>query len=163
MIEVELKGLVVDTGKPVPGPVILLAEKKGIRILPIWIGPCEATSISYAFNKEYSPRPFTIDFIERMLRILDGEVQRVLINKIVDGVFYSTVVIKQGANILTMDARPSDAVGLAIRVNAPIYVAEEIMEDTEIVLEGKLQISDELIEEMKILQPEDIGDVQWKR
>ena len=162
MIEVELRGLVVDAGKPVPGPVVLLAEKKGIRILPIWIGPCEATAISYSYDKEYSPRPLTIDFIERVLRILNGEVQRVLIDRIKNGVFYATIVIKQGNQILMMDARPSDAIGVAVRVGAQIFVVEEIMENSKIVLEGKLQISDELIEEMKNLQPEDIGDIKWK-
>ncbi|HEX5689112.1 MAG TPA: bifunctional nuclease domain-containing protein, partial [Roseiflexaceae bacterium] len=111
-----------------PGRVVVLRERAGERILPIWIGPWEGMSIQQALEGTQTPRPMTHDLTVRLLETLQSQVQRVVVNKLLEQTFYAEIAIAQGDQSYTIDARPSDALALAVRTNAPIAVAREVMD-----------------------------------
>jgi RNA polymerase sigma factor (sigma-70 family) len=147
MVEVTVDDVVVrlaeeeGNGQPVVGPmrIVLLKEKSGERILPIWVGAPEGDALALQLGGEAMPRPLTADLMAKLLEAAGAEVERVVVNKLRDNTFYATVAVVSAGNTEEIDARPSDALNLATRIGAPIYVADEIMakavtEDLESVL-----------------------------
>jgi bifunctional DNase/RNase len=130
MIQVRVAGVALD---PTGQHVILLKPLDELpgegRILPIWIGQMEATSILVAVEGAPVPRPLAHDLMRSLLESLDASVSGVTVTRIDDGTFYADVDVSGPLGKRTVDARPSDAVALASRVGAPIWVAEEVMED----------------------------------
>jgi bifunctional DNase/RNase len=130
MIQVRVAGVALD---PTGQHVILLKPLDELpgegRILPIWIGQMEATSILVAVEGAPVPRPLAHDLMRSLLESLDASVSGVTVTRIDDGTFYADVDVSGPLGERTVDARPSDAVALASRVGAPIWVAEEVMED----------------------------------
>lgn len=125
---------------PLPPPdqrVVILKEKNGERLLPIWIGPHEADMISLQLAGGASPRPMTYELAARLLEAAHARIERVAINKLHEEVFYATLWMKSGDSVQEVDARPSDALNLALRANAPIFVAPEVM-DAQSVLPDRL-------------------------
>ncbi len=163
MVEVDVQALVVDTSSPGGSPIVLLGEKEGFRILPIWIGHYEALSISYAYEDEKAPRPITLDMIERIIRALGARVIRIIVDKLEDSTFYAKIIMEQRDTIVVIDARPSDSIALALRTKAPIYVADEIMEDKNATFDGRTRLSERIIEELKEEKPENLGSIRWKK
>lgn len=108
--------------------IVVLKEKEGDLYLPIWIGPFEADAITLQLQGMEAPRPLTHDLLKNVLETLGGEVQYVVINGLEKNTYYARITLELDDETLEIDSRPSDAIALAVRVNAPIYVADEVME-----------------------------------
>ena len=120
-IPVEVVGVRIEM--PSNQPIVLLKEIEGDRYLPIWIGAVEASAIAFAQQGLVPSRPLTHDLFTSVLQILQSSVERVVITDIVDGVFYAEILLAGG---ISVSARPSDAIALALRRSAPISAAEEL-------------------------------------
>jgi RNA polymerase sigma factor (sigma-70 family) len=135
MIEVTVDDVVVrladedGNGQPVVGPmrIVLLKERGGERVLPIWVGAPEGDALALQLGGEAMPRPLTADLMARLLEAAGAKVERVVVNTLRDNTFYATVAVASAGKTEEIDARPSDALNLATRIGAPIYVADEIM------------------------------------
>lgn len=108
--------------------VVLLQEKEGERVLPIWVGPPEGDALALQLGGESMPRPMTADLMARLVEAAGASVERVAVNSLRDRTFYATVTLRTAAGTSELDARPSDALNLALRVEAPIFVEREVME-----------------------------------
>ena len=123
---VEVKDILVDQRND--QPVLLLQEKIGGKLLPIWIGPAEARAILMELEKAVDHRPMTHDLMRNMLKTLQAEVLRVVITEIKDGTYFALIDLEDGGRRFSLDSRPSDAVALALRMKSPIYVKAIVME-----------------------------------
>ncbi len=157
MIEVRVEGILLDNVNN--SPVVLLRERDGDRVLPIFIGPLEASAIAYALEKTVFPRPLTLDLMRLMVEGLHGHVRRVIVTKLENETFFAEIVLEAGDRVLTIDARPSDSVGLALRTEAPIYVDEAVMEKAGqwMTAQDEDRLKD-LREKMRTINPEDFGN-----
>lgn len=148
LIGMRVEGLLFD---PRSGMYILLLRQiDGEETLPIWIGKPEADSIALALGKVITPRPLTHDLIKNILEELDVKITKIVITDLIDNTYYALIYAFDGVREKTIDSRPSDAVAIALRVQAPIYVEEGIFE---------LRKGDELEEWLKNLKPEDFGNI----
>lgn len=148
LIEMKVEGLLFD---PRSGMyILLLQEVNGEETLPIWIGKPEADSIALALGKVLTPRPLTHDLIKNILDELEVRITKVVITDLIDNTYYALIYAFDGVRERTIDSRPSDAVAIALRVQAPIFVEEGIFE---------LRKADELEEWLKNLKPEDFGNI----
>jgi bifunctional DNase/RNase len=126
MIEMKVDGLTLD---PLTNmPIITLKDITGKKILPIWVGIFEANAIALEMEKVATPRPMTHDLIKNILEGMEVKVIHIIVNDLRDNTFYATISISFNNHVLNIDSRPSDAIAVALRVNAPIYVAEKVME-----------------------------------
>ncbi|NLI17190.1 MAG: bifunctional nuclease family protein [Actinomycetales bacterium] len=134
MVQVRITGLALDTQSQ---PVLILkplVEEEGTgTLLPIWIGPQEATSILMAIQGDTPPRPMTHDLMKTILDDLGAAVERVEITRIEDGTFYAEITLRTRDGVLTLDARPSDSIALATRAGAPIWVADDVIAEAGVV------------------------------
>jgi hypothetical protein len=132
MIQMEIGGLGFDPRNL--SPLVLLRDHEELNYLPIWIGIFEAASIAMELQGVRPPRPMTHDLLKSMIEKLDGKMQKITITDVKDGTFYSVIEIeKKNGEIVSIDSRPSDAIALAIRFGAPIYVSEVVMMQAKIV------------------------------
>jgi bifunctional DNase/RNase len=129
-----------------PQRIIILRELDSDRFLPIWIGPFEADAITLSLQELEVARPLTHDLLRNVLQTLDANVLRVNITELKDDVFYARIVLSVNGRELEIDSRPSDALALAVRVNVPIFVAEEVMEEASSVPEVDVESGEELEE-----------------
>ncbi|MDQ4027975.1 MAG: bifunctional nuclease family protein [Actinomycetota bacterium] len=132
MVELSLVGVRVEL--PSNQPIVLLKETQGERYLPIWIGAVEATAIAFALQGIQTPRPMTHDLMRDILRETDIEVERILISELVDQTFFALIRMSLNGKSAEVSSRPSDAIALAVRINAPIFAAEEVLEQAGIEL-----------------------------
>jgi len=130
--------------------ILLLKEQDGSDTLPIWIGKPEADSIALALGRVATPRPLTHDLIKNLMDTLNIKITKVVVTEILDNTYYALIYLTDGKRELQIDSRPSDAVAVALRVNAPIYVEESVLEKKN---------TDELVEWLKNLRPEDFGNI----
>lgn len=120
--------------------IVVLKETTQERYLPIWIGPCEAEAISVCVNGVETPRPLTHDLLVHLLETLGANLQYIYVNDLADNTFFARLVLDvNGAEVL-VDSRPSDAIAIAVRVGAPIYVAETVMEEAGVIPEQDITI-----------------------
>jgi bifunctional DNase/RNase len=161
MVEMVIYGVSFDmVGK---SPIVLLKTIAGNRFLPIWIGHPEAAAILMRLQGASSPRPSTHDLFVTTLGELDAEVSRIAITELKDNTFFAEVTISRGAEEdVVLDSRPSDALALAVRVEAPIFASETVVEESGIEFEQEqLEDSDSMVEEFKHflddVSPEDFG------
>jgi hypothetical protein len=126
MVEMHVFGLALDEDSQVP--VLILKDKGEERTLPIWIGAMEAMAISLSLNNVNLPRPMTHDLLLSSIRQLEGEVARVDVVSLKEGTFYAEIEVKVGEGVKRIDSRPSDAIALALRAEAPIFVDNEVLE-----------------------------------
>jgi bifunctional DNase/RNase len=124
MVEVTVARLGLDGGSNTH--VVILREKGGDRLLPIWIGPAEAESILLEINSVKKERPLTHDLCKSLIAGLGGELRRVQITKVVKGTYFAEMHIVRGENVVHVDARPSDSIAVALRCPAPIYADETL-------------------------------------
>ena len=132
MIELSLVGVRVEL--PSNQPIVLLKEVDGERYLPIWIGAVEATAIAFALQGIETPRPMTHDLLRDILNETNIAVERIVINDLVEQTFYATIRMATNGSQSEVSSRPSDAIALAVRINAPIFAAEEVLEQAGIEL-----------------------------
>lgn len=145
MIPVRIASLALDSGSN--QPVIVLRPIDDTpgqgRLLPIWIGHPEATSILLALEDVELPRPLTHDLIKNMLEALEATIDRVDIVAFEEGTFFATITLDTPTGALAVDARPSDSVALAVRSNAPIFVSEQVLNAASIPEEADREIDEE--------------------
>jgi bifunctional DNase/RNase len=148
LIQMKVEGLLFD---PRSGMYILLLQQiDGTGTLPIWIGKPEADSIALALGKVITPRPLTHDLIKNVFDSLDVKASRIVITEIIENTYYALIHVQDGNREITIDSRPSDAVAVALRVQVPIFVEEEVLD---------VRKADELEEWLKNLKPEDFGNI----
>jgi bifunctional DNase/RNase len=124
-LEMKVKGLALDPLSNMP--LLILGDEEDKRSLPIWVGLFEAEAIALELEKISPPRPMTHDLIERILESLEARVQKIVVSDVRDNTFYAVIHLRRGRAEITVDARPSDAIALALRVGAPIFVEEEVV------------------------------------
>jgi bifunctional DNase/RNase len=118
-------------------PIVLLKTVEGNRFLPIWIGHAEAAAILMKLQNAATPRPMTHDLVTEILSQLDAQVVRVAVTELRESTFYAQVTVQQNGSEIEVDSRPSDAIALAVRAEAPIFVADEVIEESAIEFEGE--------------------------
>lgn len=133
MIEVKIAGIQVSLMSQ--HRVVLLKELGSERYLPIWIGPYEAESLSIELQQVTVARPLTHDLLRNVIEAMGGVVQYIVVSELRDDTFYARIVISLNGRAIEVDSRPSDAMNLAVRARAPIYVAEEVMDAAGVVPE----------------------------
>ena len=119
--------------------VAILKDEESQRYLPIWIGPCEADAITVELQEMEMARPLTHDILAQTIADLGGRVTHIIIRDLQNDVFYAQILVNQNGKRLEIDARPSDAMALAVRTQVPIYVAEEVMEEAGISTEEDME------------------------
>jgi uncharacterized protein len=156
--------------------VVILQEKGGERLLPIWIGQPEAESIVMEMNHVHPPRPLTHDLCKQLISGLGGALQRVQITKVEKNTYYAELHIRRGDSVFHVDARPSDSIAIALRLAAPIFAPESLLStlqldegeeagagDSPAVLESQNEMeqrrmeAEQLKEHLEKMRPEDFG------
>lgn len=133
MVEVRLRAVRVDLQSNTP--VLLLQESEGLgRTLPIFIGAPEATAIAFALQGMDTPRPMTHDLIRDLLDALGADVVRVVVTELKTATYFAEIVLQHGQREVPVSSRPSDAVAIAVRTGAPLYVADDLMDNEGIML-----------------------------
>ena len=175
MKEVEVASLGLD--KSSNTPVVILREKGGERLLPIWIGPGEASAIAMELAGIKFSRPLTHDLFTAVVRGLGGELVRVVITKVIDNTYYASLIFSRNGEMISIDSRPSDSIALALRSEAPVFADDELLELTALEIEEsdfddddelwkassespeekETEEKEELRDYLKRLNPEDFG------
>lgn len=155
--EVKIRHMLVDPTNN--SPIILLKDVNSDSMVPIWVGPFEAGSIASEIEKNDPPRPMTHDLLRNIINQMGGIVKRVIITDLRDNIFYAVIEITVSESIVLIDSRPSDAIALALRVDCPIYIREEVWEaqrseDSIKVLDDDIADDDEEVD-----WPEEIDDL----
>ena len=168
VVEARVNGLILEP--KTQQNVVVLREADGERILPIWIGPGEAQAIRRILSDEPFPRPLTHDLLVLAIEGLKARVARVVIADLRENTFYATVFIQRDADVLSIDARPSDSIAVALRAKAPIFVNEKLLQAPPKESESEEgEVARELSDEEKAeqlrrflerLNPEDFGKFQ---
>jgi uncharacterized protein len=130
-------------------PIVLLKTADGNKFLPIWIGHPEAAAILMKLQSQASPRPMTHDLLSDMLEQLGAQVMRITVTELRENTFYAQITVTQDGAELEIDSRPSDAIALAVRAEAPIFAAEEVIEESAIEFEGEDVNEEEIVSEFK--------------
>ena len=124
-IRMDVKALILD---PIANmPVVILRDEDGSHFLPIWVGVFEANAIALQMEGIVTPRPMTHDLLRNLLVRIDANVVKVVINNLLENTFYAEIHLKLDGKALTLDSRPSDAIALALRVSAPVFVEENVL------------------------------------
>jgi uncharacterized protein len=160
VIEMELVGVRVEL--PTNTPIVLLRELSGDRrMLPIFIGPPEATAIAFALEKVETPRPMTHDLLKNLLDELGVTLERIVVTELHDSTFYAELHLDRGGETLQVSSRPSDAIALASRTGSPIYAEEEVLDEVGYAVRDEQQPEEEVVEEFRRfidqIDPEDFA------
>lgn len=155
-IEMKIKGLVVDPLSKMP--IVVLEDMNKQRMLPIWIGVFEANAIALRIENISTPRPMTHDLIKNVLNKLHISVEKIVVNDVRDNTFYALIHCLHNDKRLIIDSRPSDAIALALRTDAPIFVEEEVVKKAHgLRFDENLEDSEKLRKWLESLKPEDFG------
>jgi hypothetical protein len=149
LVQMKVEGMLFDPRSNMY--ILLLKEVDGSNTLPIWIGKPEADSIALALGKVETPRPLTHDLVKNIADGLKVKIAKIVITEIQDNTYYALLCLNDGKKETYVDSRPSDAVAVALRASAPIFVEENVLEQKS--------SSDELEEWLKNLKPEDFGNI----
>ena len=135
MVEMTLVGVQVEL--PTNQPIVLLKEANGDRYLPIWIGTAEASAIALALRGVPAPRPMTHDLMRDLLNALAVGVHKIEITELRESTFYAVIHLQNNGSSLEVSSRPSDAIALAVRMQVPIFAAEDVLDDAGVRLEDQ--------------------------
>jgi bifunctional DNase/RNase len=130
-------------------PIVLLKTADGNRYLPIWIGQPEAAAILMKLQGAATPRPMTHDLVTELLEQLDAQVVRITVTELRDNTFYASITVQQNGSEIEIDSRPSDAIALAVRAEAPIFAADRVIEESAIEFEGEEVNEEEIVSDFK--------------
>ena len=130
MIEVRVAHLGLD--RTTNTPVVILQEQQGERVLPIWIGPAEASAIAMELAGVKFARPLTHDLLKQVIVGLGAELRKVIITRVQDNTYFAELHMYRGDQVVQIDARPSDSIALALRLKAPIFTSEELLDLTSV-------------------------------
>jgi bifunctional DNase/RNase len=155
-VEMKIRGLTMDPVTQMP--IVVLKDVNGGAVLPIWVGIFEANAIALEIEKVTTPRPMTHDLLKQVLMGLDAGVKKVVVNELKDDTFYALIWLEKGGELISIDSRPSDALALALRLDCPIFVDEEVLKTSKLTnsVNEKVQ-SDELRKWLEGLNDEDLG------
>ena len=155
-VEMKIRGLMVD---PVSNmPIVILKDVTGDAVLPIWVGIYEANAIALEIEKVTTPRPMTHDLIKNVLTGLDALVHKVVVTELRDDTFFAVIWMERGGRIVSVDSRPSDALALALRVDCPIFVEDDVLKNSKLAANISDRFtSDELRKYLEGLNDEDLG------
>ena len=155
-VEMQIRGLMMD---PVTNmPIIVLKDIASDLVLPIWVGIFEANAIALELEKTATPRPMTHDLLLNMARGLNAVVRKVVVSELRDDTFYAVIWMDHAGETVAMDARPSDAIALALRWDCPIYVNREVLENSKQAVSGSQNISsDEMKRWLENLNDDEMG------
>jgi len=155
--EVKVRGLLVDPTTNTP--IVLLKDLESEAMLPIWVGPFEANSIATEIEKVAPQRPMTHDLLRAVITQLGGTVRRVVVTELRDNTFFALIEIEIGRELVLIDARPSDAIALALRVDCQIFVRDEVFIASSLADEPTDQPSTPDEDEEEVEWPEEIEDI----
>jgi len=156
-VEMQVRGLALD---PVSNmPIIILRDEEEKRSLPIWVGIYEANAIALELEKISTPRPMTHDLIKNIVESVEAKIEKVVVNDLRDNTFFALIHLRLGEEEITVDSRPSDAIALALRAGAPIFVDEDVVRRAKSVEVAPKESDDQekLKEWLEHLKPEDFG------
>ncbi len=155
-VEMKIRGLMMD---PVTNmPIVILKDVKGAAVLPIWVGIYEANAIALEIEKVTTPRPMTHDLIKNVLLGLDTRVSKVVVSDLREDTFYAVITLERNGQVITIDSRPSDALALALRVDCPIFVEEEVLKNSKVASAASDKVdNEELRKILENLNDEDLG------
>ena len=140
-------------------PIIILRDEEEKRSLPIWVGIFEANAIALELEKIATPRPMTHDLIKNVLEAVEAKVEKIVVNDLRENTFFALIHLRMGEEEVTVDSRPSDAIALALRAGAPIFVDDDVVRRAKTVETAPKEADDQekLKEWLENLKPEDFG------
>jgi bifunctional DNase/RNase len=155
-VEMKIRGLMMD---PVTNmPIVILKDVSGNSLLPIWVGIYEANAIALEIEKVATPRPMTHDLIKSLLLGLSTGIRKVVVNDLKDDTFYALIWLERNGELISIDSRPSDALALALRLDCPIFVEDEVLKSSKLTgpVSDKVN-NEELRKWLENLNDEDLG------
>ena len=155
-VEMKIRGLMMD---PVTNmPIVILKDVSGSSLLPIWVGIYEANAIALEIEKVATPRPMTHDLIKSLLLGLSTGIRKVVVNDLKDDTFYALIWLERNGELISIDSRPSDALALALRLDCPIFVEDEVLKSSKLTgpVSDKVN-NEELRKWLENLNDEDLG------
>jgi bifunctional DNase/RNase len=154
-VEMKIRGLMMD---PITNmPIVILKEAIGNSILPIWVGVSEANAIALEIEKVVTPRPMTHDLLKNVLIGLESHVDKVVVTSIQDDTFYAVIWVQQDGRLISIDSRPSDALALALRIDCPILVEDEVLQTSKSQGNNPERITNEDLKRWLDMNDEDLG------
>jgi bifunctional DNase/RNase len=155
-VEMKIRGLMMD---PVTNaPIVVLKDVHGNSVLPIWVGVYEANAIALEIEKVQTPRPMTHDLLRNVFLGLDVRVDKVVVSDLKDDTFYAVIWIERDGQLVMIDARPSDALALALRMDCPIFVDEQVLKNSKVTtVLAERTTNDQLKNYLENLSDEDLG------
>ena len=156
-IEVRIRGLMMDPATNMP--IVVLKDIASDAVMPIWVGIFEATAIANEIEKNPTQRPMTHDLTRNLIHHLNAELERIVITELRDDTFFATLWLRQESESITIDARPSDAIALALRADCPIFVSEQVMQTAKLNTSGPAEgpTAEQLRGWLEGLNDEDMG------
>ncbi|HEV1995409.1 MAG TPA: bifunctional nuclease family protein [Candidatus Acidoferrum sp.] len=155
-VEMKIRGLMMD---PVTNmPIVVLKDAQGTAILPIWVGIYEANAIALEIEKVQTPRPMTHDLLKNLLTGLEVRVHKVVVSDLKDDTFFALIWMEREGKLMSMDSRPSDALALALRLDCPIFVDDEVLKNSKVASAvTEKTTNEELRKWLEGLNDEDLG------
>ncbi len=155
-IEMAIKGLMVD---PITNtPIVILRDKDGERVLPIWVGIFEANAMALQIENVTTPRPMTHDLLRNVIADLKATVERIVVCDLQENTYYALIYLSREGETMAIDARPSDAIALALRTRAPIFVEESVIDRAKTVdFSTEKPDADRLHKWLESLDPDELG------
>ena len=155
-IEMSIKGLMVD---PITNmPIVILRDKEGQKVLPIWVGIFEANAIALQIENISTPRPMTHDLLRNVIEDLKASVQKIVVCDLQENTFYALIYLSLNGDTVAIDARPSDAIALALRTRAPIFVEDTVIDNARPFDAGAEKADAERLHKwLESLDPDDLG------
>ena len=146
-IEFKIKGLMMD---PLTNsPIVVLQDTNSDTLLPIWVGIFEANAIALQIEKVDTPRPMTHDLMKGLLNHLNAQVTKIVVTELKDNTFYASITLRVNGQEVDIDSRPSDALAVAVRTSAPIFAAEEVIQESAIEFEHEVEDTEEVVDKFK--------------
>jgi bifunctional DNase/RNase len=155
-VEMKIRGLMMD---PVTNmPIVILKDSGTDTVLPIWVGVYEANAIALEIEKVATPRPMTHDLIKNVLTGLDAAVHKVVVTELKEDTFYAVIWLERAGQVISIDSRPSDALALALRVDCPIFVDDEVLKNSKLAANLSARSTDEELRKLlEGMNDEDLG------
>ena len=152
----KIRGLMMD---PVTNmPIVILKDSGTDTVLPIWVGVYEANAIALEIEKVATPRPMTHDLIKNVLTGLDAAVHKVVVTELKEDTFYAVIWLERAGQVISIDSRPSDALALALRVDCPIFVDDEVLKNSKLAANLSARSTDEELRKLlEGMNDEDLG------
>lgn len=155
-IEMRIKGLMID---PITNmPIVILREKEGSKVLPIWVGIFEANAIALQIENIQTPRPMTHDLLKNIIVDMKASVHKIVVNQLKENTYYALIFLEQNGEIIRIDARPSDAIALALRTESPIFVEDDVITSAKVAEMSKENSETERLQKwLESIDPDELG------